>query len=90
MLEEEVVVVGTGTMIGDKGGASKLGRITWSIERRQGRTFVRSRTVAPRGGTTKMVTVATAKAAKYGVEVPVPILLQVRLMAEVTTREKYQ
>ena len=90
LLVEEVAVVGTETMIGDKEGASNHDRITWSTEPRKGRTCVRSRMVAPRGGTTKMVTMATAKAARCGVEVPVPILLQVRFMAEVATRGKSQ
>ena len=90
LLVEEVAVVGTETMTGDKEGASNHDRITWSTEPRKGRTCVRSRMVAPRGGTTKMVTMATAKAARCGVEVPVPILLQVRFMAEVATRGKSQ
>ena len=90
LLEEEVAVAGTETMIGDKEGASNLDRIIWSTEPRQGRTFVRSRMVAQRGGTRKMVTMAATKAARYGVVVPVPILLRVRLMAEVATRRKYQ
>ena len=88
-------------MIGGREGASNLVRITWSIELRQGRTFVRSRTVEQRGGTTKMATLATTKSAdtdnmsghaRYGVEVPVLILLVplVRLMAELATLRKYQ